>query len=81
MIRSSKPQAVQPREQKPQCQASRAIRHRLRDTRAALAVQEGSSEEDWQPWEDSTIAFESQFHSVRDQFAHVDGFASVYQER
>jgi hypothetical protein len=80
MVRSSNSQAVQPSKQA-QCQASRSIRHRLRDTRAALAVQEGNTEADWQLWEDSMIDFESLFQSMKDQFAHVDAFASVYQER
>jgi len=82
MIRLSGSQAVQPRKQKAQFQAPRNIRHRLRDSRAALAVpelQEGN-EADWQLWEDS-IAFESEFQSSKDQFAQVDAFASVYQER
>ena len=84
MIRTSKSQAVQSRMHKAQNQASRNMRYRLRDTRAALAVpevHEGNSDADWQLWEDSTVAFESQFQSMKDQFAHVDAFASVYQER
>jgi len=84
MIRSSKSQAVQPRKQKAQFQASSNVRHRLRDTRAALAVQavyEGNSDADWQLWEDSVIASESLFQSVKDRFAHVDAFAAVYHER
>ena len=71
MIRPSKSQA-------------RNIRHGLRDTRAALAVpevHEGNSDADWQLWEDSMVAFESQFQSMKDQFGHVDAFAGVYQER
>jgi hypothetical protein len=45
-----------------------------------LAVNEGNTDGDWQPWEDS-MAFESQFQSMKDQYAHGDAFASVYQER
>ena len=84
MIRPSKSQAVEPRTHTAQNQPSRNIRHRLRDSRAALAVpevHEGNSDADWQLWEDSTVAFESQFQSMKDQFAQVDAFASVYQER
>ena len=81
MIRFAKSQAAAPRMHKAQNQPSRNIRHRLRDTRAALAVNEGNTDGDWQPWEDSMVAFESQFQSMKDQFAHGDAFASVYQER
>jgi hypothetical protein len=81
MIRSSGYQAVQSRKQQAQYQSSRSIRCRLRDTRAAVAVQEGNAEADWQPWEDSMIAFEGQFQSMKEQFAHVDAFAGIYQER
>ena len=84
MIRRSKSQAVEPRQQKAQCQAPRGSRYRLRDTRAALAVtevQEGNSDADWQLWEDATIAFELLFQSMKGQFAPVDAFAGIYQER
>jgi hypothetical protein len=81
MIDSSNSKAVQPRKQMAQCQAPRKIRQRPRDTRAAVAVHEGSTEADWQLWEDSVVAFESQFQAMKDQFAHVDAYAGEYQER
>jgi hypothetical protein len=87
MVRLLKSQAVEPPQRKVPFQASRNSRHLRRDTRLALAVlesletQEGNTDADWQLWEDSMIAFDSQFQSMRDQFAYVDAFASVYQER
>ena len=87
MVRLLKSLAVAPRKPKVPFQASRSIWHLRRDTRAALAVlesletQEGNTDADWQLWEDSMIAFDSQFQSMKDQFAYVDAFASVYQER
>ena len=83
MVRPLKSRAAPPRKQQTRFPASRSIRRRLRDSRAALAVelQEGATEADWQLWDDSTIAFESQFQSMKNQFTYVDAFASVYQER
>jgi hypothetical protein len=84
MVRLLKSQAAQPRNQKARYPAPRSIRHRPRDTRAARAVlelQDGNAEGDWQLWEDSMIAFESQFQSMKEQFTCVDAFASIYQER
>lgn len=87
MVRLLKSQSVAPRKRKVPFQASRNMRHLRRDTRAALAVlesleaQEGNSDEDWQRWEDSMVAFDSQFQSMKDQLTYVDAFASVYQER
>ena len=81
MIHSSNSQAVHLLKQKAQHRAPRNLPRRLRETRAALAVQEGNSDADWQPWEDSMVSFESQFQSMGDQFAHVEAFASIYQER
>jgi hypothetical protein len=66
MIRSTKSQAVQPRKQKARLQVSRTILRRPRATRVGLAVQEGNSEADWQLWEDSVMAFDSQFQSMKD---------------
>ena len=83
MIRPSQSPAFEPR-MKALFQASRIIRYRPRDTRAALAVpevQEGNADADWQLWEDSMVAFDSQFQSMKDQFTYVDAFASIYQER
>ncbi|HXD41506.1 MAG TPA: hypothetical protein VN649_13130 [Ramlibacter sp.] len=81
MIRSATSQQGQSRKQKAQLAAPRTVRRRLRPTRAGLAVLEGNSDADWQLWEDSVEAFDSQFPSMRDQFAHVDAFAGIYQER
>jgi hypothetical protein len=81
MIDSSNSKAVQPRKQKAQCQAARNIRQRPRDTRAAVAVHEGNTEADWQLWEDSVVAFDSQFQAMKDQFAHLDAFAGDSQDR
>lgn len=81
MIRSQNSQAVQPRKHKPQSQALRSVAYRHRDTRAAVVVQEGNSDADWQLWEDSQMAFDSQFASMQDQFTYVDAFATIYQER
>ena len=87
MVRLLKSQAVEPRKQKVPFQASRNIRHLRRDTRAALAVleslkvQDGNTDTDWQLWEDSMVAFDSQFQSMKDQFTYIDAFAGVYQER
>jgi hypothetical protein len=81
MIRSSNSQAAQPRKQKSRPQATGYVRYRHRDTRAAVVVQEGNSEADWQLWEDSQIAFDGQFPSMKEQYTYVDAFASIYQER
>ena len=87
MVRLLKSQAAAARKQNAPFQAPRNFRHLRRDTRAALAVleslevQEGTSDADWQRWEDSMVAFDSQFQSMKDRFTYVDAFASVYQER
>lgn len=65
----------------PRSQAAPARKYHHRDTRAAVVVQEGNSEADWQLWEDSQLAFDSQFPSMKDQLTYVDAFASIYQER
>ena len=87
MVRLLKSQAAEARKQNAPFQAPRNFRHLRRDTRAALAVleslevQEGDADPDWQQWEDSMIAFDSQFRSMKDQFTYVDAFAGVYLER
>src|SRR5512140_3598012 len=75
MVRLLKSLAAKPRKPIAPYRASRSIRRRPRETRAALAVmeeQEGTTDADWQLWEDSMVAFDSQFQSMKDPFAQVD---------
>jgi hypothetical protein len=44
-------------------------------------VTEGNSQADWELWEDSVAAFDSQFASLEERFRHVDPFATITKKK
>ena len=58
-------------------------RRRRPQARSAMPlpeVKEGNSDADWNLWQDSVIAFDSQFQSLRDEVERVDPFEGIHRK-